>query len=281
MRANRPAQRRRAAVTVTLLGALLVCTLALRPRLQAAVRLSEFSATYTVDGNVRVTWKTVAETDTVGFYIMRATSENGFPPVGERDFIPVRPLGSDQQVEFIPGSGGQIGNFEYTVFDEDPTLVTGQRYWYKLVEEERDGRLLTYSIGIDDVLFGATDVADPQVTPGTLNGAARPGANMTYTLTLTNAGNATDAYRISVEEATWPVSTQPPLLVSQLPPGGSTTIRVLVTVPADAVPDSADSIIVRVRSLEIDAEVSTTASIVTVAQHMQLLPVVYRDAGGR
>ncbi len=62
---------------------------------------------------------------------------------------------------------------------------------------------------------------------------ATPGQTVTYTLRITNTGSVTDSYTLSVVNNRWPV--QAPTAVPELAPSAGAWLRVVVTVPSNAV----------------------------------------------
>ncbi|MBN1426456.1 hypothetical protein JXA88_18055 [Candidatus Fermentibacteria bacterium] len=90
------------------------------------VELSSFDASAT-DGGVRLTWRTLSETDCFGFYLLRAADEQ---TMGVR-------IGEG----LLPGHGTTAATNDYTFLDE--TISSGV-WFYRLVQVDTDGSETSY-----------------------------------------------------------------------------------------------------------------------------------------
>ena len=66
-----------------------------------------------------------------------------------------------------------------------------------------------------------------------------PGADVSYTLTVTNTGNA-ESFNLTVSSTTWTTGVLP-ASVGPLAAGGSTTVTVTVSIPAGAAGGATDA----------------------------------------
>lgn len=134
---------------------------------------------------VVVSWGTASEPDTAGFLIQRASSAAG--------------AYSDPGIEFIEAEGDALSGSDYTATDS--SAVSGQTYWYRLIEVETDGSQNTF--GPLSVQAGAT----PTPTPAII--ATTPGESPTAAPTSTDIPTITPT----------PVTpTVTPTLAATLPP---------------------------------------------------------------
>jgi hypothetical protein len=114
-----------------------------------------------------------------------------------------------------------------------------------------------------------------------LNG--EPGAVITYTVYVTNSGNITDGYVLSVSENVWITEVDP--LIATLGPGESTAVSVIVHIPANAASGDSDTVLVTAVSnadpavIEIVALTTTAVAGVELSHHIYL-PVVMKPDGG-
>lgn len=120
----------------------------------ANITLMDFSA-YSLSGQatVFVVWETGTELDTLGFFILRATSPNG-------------PWDATARVsDFIPGEGDTVTGAEYSWLDDTVELNTW--YYYRLEEITANQTSLIYPATAVAVLAGveATDTPTPTRTP--------------------------------------------------------------------------------------------------------------------
>lgn len=87
-----------------------------------SVTLSYFRGESVPEG-ARLEWQTATELDTAGFRVFRASDESG----------PFQELG---EIGFVEARGGPVSGDTYEALDA--TVVTGQTYWYRLVEVEQN-----------------------------------------------------------------------------------------------------------------------------------------------
>jgi uncharacterized membrane protein len=117
---------------------------------------------------------------------------------------------------------------------------------------------------VDTTIITATSQADPDISahatdttivnhaPGVAlapdrSGSADPGTFITYTHTLTNAGNYTDTFMLThTSSQGW--AQVSPTLPTILPPGGQQAVWVTVTVPADAAGGAVDATVITAAS---------------------------------
>jgi len=100
------------------------------------------------------------------------------------------------------------------------------------------------------------------VDPASLESSGYPGALVEYSLTLSNHGNITDTYDLSLAGNEWAVAL--PVTYTELAPGASIDVSVQVLVPAGAAEAEADSVTVTAVS-QADPEVSAGADLTTMA----------------
>lgn len=114
-----------------------------------------------------ITWGTASEPDTAGFLVQRATSASG--------------AYSDPGIAFIEATGDALNGSDYTATDN--SVISGQTYWYKLIEVETDDSQNTF--GPISAQAGAT----PTPTPAII--ATTPGESPTSVPTSTNIPTVT------------------------------------------------------------------------------------------
>jgi hypothetical protein len=83
------------------------------------VELSSFSARFTEDGLVQLTWITESETNNLGFYVERESGDKGF-----------------ESVDFVPGKGTTTNRNEYEFTDKS---FRGATATYRLKQTDFDG----------------------------------------------------------------------------------------------------------------------------------------------
>lgn len=99
-----------------------------------------------------------------------------------------------------------------------------------------------------------------------------PGETVTYTLQVTNAGNTTDTFDVTVSSNVWP--TTAPVSFGPLPAGASANVDVTVDIPKGTA-GGADVATVRVTSQNDDTQ-SVTATLMTRAVALLFLPFILR-----
>src|SRR5690606_1802335 len=89
------------------------------------------------------------------------------------------------------------------------------------------------------------------------------GETVTYTLSLTNSGNITDSYDLSLAGFVWPTAVDPSSVT--LVANESTAVTVTVAIPDDAVVDSTDVVTVTAVS-QADSSVSADLALTTAVE---------------
>jgi hypothetical protein len=116
------------------------------------------------------------------------------------------------------------------------------------------------------------------VTLGSVAGlrSGDPGASVTYTLRVTNAGNVSDTFDVAASGNAWPTTPLTPL--GPLAAGASASVAVTVSIPATAVGGEADVATITVTSRGDDTRWAT-ATLSTTARHTLFLPIVVAHPG--
>lgn len=105
-------------------------------------------------------------------------------------------------------------------------------------------------------------------------GEGSPGATVTYQHIVTNTGNTTDTFNITLLSSQgWTVTTNRPSVT--LGAGDSTTINVMVEVPAGATPGTLDLTVVRAESAQDPTVFDSINDSTTVGDIIVFLPVFY------
>jgi uncharacterized membrane protein len=102
----------------------------------------------------------------------------------------------------------------------------------------------------------------PMVNPENSTVYGDLGQTITHTLVVTNAGYATDTYEILVNSAVWP--TQAPLSVGPLAVGESTSVEVLVSIPAEVMAGESDTSLITFNS-QLPGTMPASAIVSTIA----------------
>jgi len=90
-----------------------------------------------------------------------------------------------------------------------------------------------------------------------------PGTQVNYSLRITNRGNVADTFNLALSQHAWPVSA--PQTVGSLNPGQSADVAVLVTLPAGAAPDTAETLTASAISQLNPDQTASIALVTTVA----------------
>jgi uncharacterized membrane protein len=117
------------------------------------------------------------------------------------------------------------------------------------------------------------------LAPGAAGESDLPGAVVTYELTVTNMGNATDAFSFGVSGNNWPVDLPAPVTLGM---GESVEVEVTVTIPGNAAGGETDVAIVTATSAG-DPTKSASSELTTTALSVfdvQLLPATDAKSGG-
>lgn len=145
----------------------------------------------------------------------------------------------------------------------------------------------------DVVAVTATSAGDPSVSatavltttavpvyglvlaPMTAAQSAAPGSVVTYTLTLTNTGNVSDTYAITLNGNSWATSGPENVMLAA---GQATAVAISVTIPETALHEESDSATVTVTSAG-DGQVTgnstlTTTAVTTAVEYLLYLPVI-------
>jgi len=96
------------------------------------------------------------------------------------------------------------------------------------------------------ITLTAVQMYDVALTPFTASRSGLPGATVTYPFTVTNAGQETDTFTVTLAGNGWTASA--PQTIGPLASGASAALLVDVTVPADAACGAADTLTLTVRS---------------------------------
>ena len=121
----------------------------------------------------------------------------------------------------------------------------------------------------------AANVYGLELTAETIAQTGFTGSVVTYTLTLTNSGNFTDTFALSIEDNEWVVTLPDMVTVAA---GEAATIVVSVAIPADATNDTVDTVTITAVSSgdptqTANVELTTTAE---VQMYHLYLPVILR-----
>jgi uncharacterized membrane protein len=100
------------------------------------------------------------------------------------------------------------------------------------------------------------------MTPG-VSVQSTPGDAVTFTLSVTNTGNATDSYTVSKVVTGQPFVTTNPATVTSVAPNTSKSFQVTVTVPAGATGGASSTAQITLRS-QANNTVSASATLVTL-----------------
>jgi len=117
------------------------------------------------------------------------------------------------------------------------------------------------------------------LSPAADSASGSPGADVLYTLTVTNTGNTSDYFDLSVSGAVW-TTTIAPMTVGPLAAGTSQEITVSVSIPDDASNGTTDTATVTAVS-QGDTTATATASLTTTASVKAGLglPIYWAETG--
>jgi uncharacterized membrane protein len=121
----------------------------------------------------------------------------------------------------------------------------------------------------------ANAVYGVEVTPSTAAQSGDSGSTVTYTLRITNAGNAADMFVITVSGADW--ATDTPSSVGPLAAGAGADIQVVVYIPASAGGDASDEVVVTATSQGDGSKSAGAMLTTTISMRKIYLPLVLRN----
>jgi hypothetical protein len=163
----------------------------LGPRAYANITLIDFNA-YSASGQplVFVSWETGTELNTLGFYVLRASSSSG-------------PWDNTARVsDFIPGEGDTVTGAAYDWTDSG--VVVNTWYYYRLEEITASQSSITYPATAIAVLAGVAPTATPTRTStptATSTASATPTRTPTSTADSTSQPAATSTAQPAVSGA--------------------------------------------------------------------------------
>lgn len=112
-----------------------------------------------------------------------------------------------------------------------------------------------------------------RIAANRLNQSAPPGTIVTYQMTISNTGNLSDTFDISISGNQWPSSL--PTTAGPLERGNSSTFNVAVTLPTDTLGAASDTVTVTVRSRS-DATLIRSVTLTTTHRLFQIYnPLVH------
>jgi hypothetical protein len=115
-----------------------------------------------------------------------------------------------------------------------------------------------------------------EMTPSTAAMTATMGTLTTYTLTVRNTGNVSDAYLVELDGNAW--ETVPATdLIGPIDPDGVDTLGITVAVPITASGGVTDSVDVVVASVGDDRESAISTLTTTATGKMCYLPLIYHN----
>ena len=148
---------------------------------------------------------------------------------------------------------------------------------------EQDVVVITATSGGDDSLSASstlTTTTNPvygiNLEPGEDSKTGTPGETVTYTLILTNLGNAADTFTVEAGESEWEVHL--PTSSFEVEVGESVEVTVQVMIPTDIKDGDSDAVIISVNSVG-DPNVSSASELNTIAEiegYWLYLPSLFR-----
>ncbi len=119
----------------------------------------------------------------------------------------------------------------------------------------------------------AAEVGEVEVTISPTSKDGAPGDDVTYSVTVTNAGTSSDTFSLqATDTADWSPSISPSTLT--LDAGASGTATVTVTIPSDAAAGSSTTITVTAFGTGYDDSITSTASVKEEGLPMTLIAIV-------
>lgn len=128
---------------------------------------------------------------------------------------------------------------------------------------------------VTQVVNAGGSTAGVEVSPASAMKLAQPNSTVTYQLTVTNTGTASDSYAVTLGSHRF-TTTLSTATVGPLAPGASANVIVSVTIPFNSNPYDQDTVIVTVQSTN-DPSRSATSTL-TTKQAFQTLVIVARGA---
>ncbi len=169
-----------------------------------AVTLSSFWAESTANNTVIVEFSTSTEFGTDFYLIKRHTAK--MTSQAEILALPTITVTFEgAPVVEVPSRGG-LSPYTYTVIDEDPTLVPGQTYWYSIIEVEESGGQNPSPEFQDFAVLGTPPQYSIEAAVVNTTGVSLAGSTVTYTVQVTNTGNADSGRYISFRPIVPPTS---------------------------------------------------------------------------
>jgi carboxypeptidase T len=165
-----------------------------------------------------------------------------------------------------PLDAGQSAAFDVSVHIPNTTLPG-----------ESDLSTITLTSQGDETKYAFTEltttagVLGPLVSPIEMTAYGDPGADIVYTLTITNAGETLDNFNINISDALW--DTIAPATSGWIPIGESRDIQVTVSIPEEAADGDSDTALIEISSLKPNV-VPVSASLTTLAARPYALDVV-------
>ncbi len=120
-------------------------------------------------------------------------------------------------------------------------------------------------------------VSGVTLAPSAATKTDAPGGTLTYTLTLTNTGNVTGTFDVTLTDYAWMVALTPET-VGPLAPGASAALTLTVTIPTDAGDGDSDTVTVTAASQGDPQETASLTVTTTVAVRRIYLPLVLRTS---
>ncbi len=118
------------------------------------------------------------------------------------------------------------------------------------------------------------------VSPSTLGQSSLAGTTLTYTLNVTNTGNASDTFTVTLSGNAF--TTTAPATVGPLGAGASTTLQVVVTIPAGAAGGASDTVNVKVTSQGDPSKFASavlTTTVTTILRGVSVSPTAAAQSG--
>ena len=125
-------------------------------------------------------------------------------------------------------------------------------------------------------LVDAACVRSVSATPATTANNSRPGFTVTYLLTITNTGNYTDTFDVSVSRSGAAFTTTAPATVGPLAAGAGKTISVTVDVPSTAALGAVSTATLTLTSQADPTATTTVVLTTTAAEYKVYMPIINR-----